>query len=155
MDLTLTEILLYAGALLATGVAAGFIAGLLGVGGGIVIVPVLFLAFTALGIPDEVKMHVAVGTSLSTIVFTSFASFRAHSRRGAVDFDLLRSWAPGIFAGVVIGTLLASSVLGHGAHRHLRHHRADRCGLHGVLEARLAASSRACRPASSSTPSPP
>lgn len=108
MDLTIIEIVLYGAALLATGVAAGFIAGLLGVGGGIVIVPVLFLAFTALGITEEVRMHVAVGTSLSTIVFTSFASFRAHSRKGAVDFELLRSWAPGIFAGVVIGTLLAS-----------------------------------------------
>lgn len=108
MDLPLTDMLLYAAALLATGVAAGFIAGLLGVGGGIVIVPVLFLAFTALGIDEAVRMHVAVGTSLSTIVFTSLASFRAHSRRGAVDFALLRSWAPGIFVGVVIGSALAS-----------------------------------------------
>lgn len=112
MTLSATEIVLYALALLATGVAGGFIAGLLGVGGGIVIVPVLFLAFTALGIPEDVRMHVAVGTSLSTIVFTSFASFRAHSRRGAVDFALLRSWAPGIVTGVIIGSIVASFLPG-------------------------------------------
>jgi uncharacterized membrane protein YfcA len=108
MDLSWSEIALYAASLLATGVAAGFIAGLLGVGGGIVIVPVLYFVLGALGVDEEVKMHVAVGTSLSTIVFTSFASFRAHSRRGAVDFELLRSWAPGIVAGVIIGSFLAS-----------------------------------------------
>jgi uncharacterized protein len=108
MDLSWSELALYAASLLATGVAAGFIAGLLGVGGGIVIVPVLYFVLGALGVDEEVKMHVAVGTSLSTIVFTSFASFRAHSRRGAVDFELLRSWAPGIVAGVIIGSFLAS-----------------------------------------------
>jgi uncharacterized protein len=108
MDLSWSEIALYAASLLATGVAAGFIAGLLGVGGGIVIVPVLYFVLGALGVDEEVKMHVAVGTSLSTIVFTSFASFRAHSRKGAVDFELLRSWAPGIVAGVIIGSFLAS-----------------------------------------------
>jgi uncharacterized membrane protein YfcA len=108
MDLSWSEIALYAASLLATGVAAGFIAGLLGVGGGIVIVPVLYFVLGALGVDEEVKMHVAVGTSLSTIVFTSFASFRAHSRKGAVDFGLLRSWAPGIVAGVIIGSFLAS-----------------------------------------------
>lgn len=112
MDLSWSEIALYAVSLLATGVAAGFIAGLLGVGGGIVIVPVLFFVLGALGVDEEVRMHVAVGTSLSTIVFTSFASFRAHSRRGAVDFALLRSWAPGIVTGVIIGSLLASILSG-------------------------------------------
>jgi uncharacterized membrane protein YfcA len=108
MDLSWSEIALYAASLLATGVAAGFIAGLLGVGGGIVIVPVLYFVLGALGVDEEVKMHVAVGTSLSTIVFTSFSSLRAHSRKGAVDFELLRSWAPGIVAGVIIGSFLAS-----------------------------------------------
>jgi uncharacterized membrane protein YfcA len=106
------ELALYAVALLATGVAAGFIAGLLGVGGGIVIVPVLYLLFSALGVPEEVRMHVAVGTSLSTIVFTSFSSLRAHSKRGATDWELFRSWAPGIVVGVLAGTALASFISG-------------------------------------------
>jgi uncharacterized membrane protein YfcA len=112
MTLSITEILLYAAALLATGVAAGFVAGLLGVGGGIVIVPVLYLLFSALGVPEEVRMHVAVGTSLSTIVFTSFSSLRAHNSRGAVDWELFRSWAPGIVIGVLLGTALASVISG-------------------------------------------
>src|SRR5688572_28311560 len=88
MELGLGEIALYVAALLATGVVAGFIAGLLGVGGGIVMVPVLYLLFSALGIPEDLRMHIAVGTSLSTIVFTSLASLRAHNKRGAVDWDL-------------------------------------------------------------------
>ncbi len=102
------ELALFAAALLATGVAAGFIAGLLGVGGGIVIVPVLFYVLSALGVDDAVKMHIAVGTSLSTIIFTSASSVRAHYKRGAVDFDLLRSWGPPILVGVLVGTLIAS-----------------------------------------------
>ncbi|MBA4266196.1 MAG: hypothetical protein C0453_14030, partial [Comamonadaceae bacterium] len=65
-------------ALLATGLVAGTLAGLLGVGGGIVIVPVLFHLFTLLGIDESVRMHVAVGTSLATIIPTSIMSARAH-----------------------------------------------------------------------------
>jgi uncharacterized membrane protein YfcA len=112
MDMSLGEIALYAIALRATGVVAGFIAGLLGVGGGIVIVPVLYLLFTALGVAEEVRMHVAVGTSLSTIVFTSYSSLSAHSKKGAVDWELFRSWAPGIIAGVLIGTAIAAVISG-------------------------------------------
>lgn len=110
--LSVSDIALYVAALLATGVAAGFIAGLLGVGGGIVIVPVLYFVFTALGVSEAVKMQVAVGTSLSTIIFTSAMSVRAHHRRGAVDLDLLKNWAPGILVGVLAGTAIASVVGG-------------------------------------------
>lgn len=112
MDMSWGEFALYAAALLATGVAAGFVAGLLGVGGGIVIVPVLFLMFAALGVPEDVRMHVAVGTSLATIVFTSTSSIRAHHARGAVDWALFRSWAPGIVIGVLAGTFIAAFVSG-------------------------------------------
>ncbi len=111
-SLDLTHILLYAGALLFTGALAGFVAGLLGVGGGIVIVPALFYIFTLLGIDESVKMHLAVGTSLSTIIATSLMSIRAHWRRGAVDMAMLKRWGIAIFVGVVAGTLLASHVKG-------------------------------------------
>jgi uncharacterized membrane protein YfcA len=95
-------------ALLAAGVVAGILAGLLGVGGGIVIVPVLFHIFTGLGIDEGVRMHLAVGTSLATIIPTSIRSLMSHAKRGAVDFDLLRLWAPAIFVGVLLGGALAA-----------------------------------------------
>ncbi len=98
--------------LVAVGVVAGILAGLLGVGGGIVIVPVLFHVFGLIGIDEAVKMHLAVGTSLATIIPTSISSMRAHMKKGAVDRDLLRSWGPWIAVGVVAGTLLAGSVRG-------------------------------------------
>lgn len=110
--LDLSEILLLSAALLATGAVAGFVAGLLGVGGGIVIVPVLFHVFTALDLDEAVRMHVAVGTSLSTIIATSIMSVRTHWRKGAVDVGMLKRWGPGIVVGVVIGTLLAAQVKG-------------------------------------------
>ena len=93
--------------LVAVGVVAGIIAGLLGVGGGIVIVPVLFHVFGLLGIDEDVRMHLAVGTSLATIIPTSISSLRAHARRGAVDTGLLRSWGPWIALGVLAGSVLA------------------------------------------------
>lgn len=108
----LGHMLTYAAALLFTGAIGGFVAGLLGVGGGIVIVPVLFYIFTLLGIDGDVKMHLAVGTSLSTIIFTSAMSVRSHWRRCAVDMDMLKRWGLAIFAGVVVGTLLAAQVKG-------------------------------------------
>jgi uncharacterized membrane protein YfcA len=98
--------------LLVTGLAAGVLAGLLGVGGGIVIVPVLYNVLTLLGVAEDVRMHVAVGTSLATIVPTAVASARAHARRGAVDFNLVRAWSPFIGAGAVLGAVAANAVDG-------------------------------------------
>ncbi len=103
--------LLVAG-LLATGAIAGILAGLLGVGGGIVIVPVLFLLFNALAIPDSVSMHVAVATSLATIIPTSISSVRAHNKRGAVDPALIKLWAPFIFIGAGFGGYISQYIKG-------------------------------------------
>lgn len=89
----------------AAGVFGGILAGLLGVGGGIVIVPALYLALSALDLAEGVAMQVAVATSLATIVFTAASSSRAHHRRGAVDRALLRRWAPWVVLGVVAGSL--------------------------------------------------
>lgn len=109
---SLTELALLGVGLLATGVVSGITAGLLGVGGGIVIVPVLYHLFTTMGIAEDVRMHIAVGTSLATIIATSTSSVRAHWRRGAVDTTLLRQWGPWILVGVILGTALAGWVRG-------------------------------------------
>lgn len=108
----LASLLPFALVLLAAGAAAGVIAGLLGVGGGIVIVPVLFHLFTQLGIDEAVRMKVAVGTSLATIVATAWSSASAHWRRGNVDTTFLKGYGPVIFAGVLVGTMLATWVRG-------------------------------------------
>ena len=101
-----------AAALLATGVIAGIMAGLLGVGGGIVIVPVLYHLFTLLGIDESVRMHVAVGTSLATIIPTSIMSARAHRKRGSMDKGLLTKLMPGVIIGVIVGTILSGYLSG-------------------------------------------
>ena len=106
------QVALLAGLIVCVGAIAGISAGLLGVGGGIVIVPVLFHLFTELGVPEEVRMHTAVGTSLGSIILTSISSVRAHRKRGAVDDGVLRSWGPYIFVGVIVGTVLAGYVKG-------------------------------------------
>ncbi|MEM6713035.1 MAG: sulfite exporter TauE/SafE family protein [Pseudomonadota bacterium] len=94
------------------GAIAGTLAGLLGVGGGIVIVPVLFwLTQTPLlGVAPEVAMHFAVATSLATIIPTSISSARAHQKKGSIDMDLFRGWAPFIFAGALLGGFLAIQI---------------------------------------------
>jgi uncharacterized membrane protein YfcA len=96
--------------MLATGLLAGFLAGLLGVGGGIVIVPVLEAALGFLGVDPAVRMHVAVATSLATIVPTSIASARAHHARGALDLDLARRWCLPLLLGAAGGSILATQV---------------------------------------------
>ena len=98
-------LILMALGLLATGVIAGLLAGLLGVGGGIVIVPVLFLLFTYLEVPSGIVMHMVVATSLATIIPISLSSAREHYRRGAVDMAVFRHWAPFmlIAAGIAAG----------------------------------------------------
>lgn len=101
-----------AAAMMATGVVGGLLAGLLGVGGGIVIVPILDLALQVLGIDEAVRLHTAVATSLATIIPTSVSSFRAHQKRGSLDAELVRFWTPGILVGAIVGTALAAVVSG-------------------------------------------
>ena len=99
-------------ALIATGAFAGILAGLLGVGGGIVIVPVLFFVFQGFGVSPESAMVVATATSLATIIPTSISSIRSHNQKGNVDFDLLKRWAVFIFIGVLAGSWLVTRVNG-------------------------------------------
>jgi uncharacterized membrane protein YfcA len=89
------------------GVCHGLLAGLLGIGGGGILVPVLYEVFGALGVDDAVRMHLAVGTSLAVIVPTSLRSFAGHRARGAVDMDILKSMALPVVAGVALGAVLA------------------------------------------------
>lgn len=103
-----------AAAMAATGLVSGTLAGLLGVGGGIVIVPLLFNVFPLFGIPEAVQMKVAVATSLATIIPTSIQSARKHYQKGAMDVALLRSIWPSMLAGVALGTFLAVYVRGEG-----------------------------------------
>ncbi|MCC5812880.1 MAG: sulfite exporter TauE/SafE family protein [Ectothiorhodospiraceae bacterium] len=98
--------------LLLCGAVAGILAGLLGVGGGIVIVPMLFHVFLALQIDAGVAMQVSVGTSLATIIFTSFMSARAHHARGTIDTDLVKRWVPWVILGTVGGILLSRVISG-------------------------------------------
>ena len=107
MTLPLADLLALVAFLLFVGGAAGVLAGLLGVGGGIVIVPALFAVFSALGHPAETLMHVCVATSLATIVPTSIRSLAAHHKKGAVDWSVLKSWAPFMGAGAILGVLAA------------------------------------------------
>jgi uncharacterized membrane protein YfcA len=98
------------GAYLAIGVTVGFLAGLLGIGGGMVMVPMLVFVFTAKGFPAEHMMHLSLATSMATIVFTSLSSVRAHHRHAAVDWTVLRAMAPGIVAGALAASLLAGFI---------------------------------------------
>lgn len=99
-------------ALLFTGLVAGVLAGLLGVGGGIVIVPVLYHLFTLLGVEESVRMHLAVGTSLATIIPTSIMSSRAHRKRGSLDTGLLKRLLPSVVVGVLVGSVLSGYLSG-------------------------------------------
>ena len=94
--------------MLATGAIGGVLAGLLGVGGGIVIVPVLDYALGLAGVAPAIRMPIAVATSLATIVPTSISSSRAHARRGSVDGQLVRSWAIPVVIGSAAGSLIAA-----------------------------------------------
>jgi len=106
-DLLPGEWLALLAAMAAAGVFAGLIAGLFGVGGGTVIVPVLFYAFEVLGVGGESNLHVAVGSSLLTIVATSWRSLKAHRSHGAVDEQVLNTWTPWVGFGALIGAALA------------------------------------------------
>lgn len=105
--LSTLEIVYFALSVAGAGIVGGLVAGMLGVGGGIVIVPVLFTVLdAALGTYPGVAIKVAVATSLATIVLTSLSSARSHHKRGAVDYRFLRKWALPVVVGVIIGSLV-------------------------------------------------
>jgi len=94
-------------ALLAAGAITGLLAGVFGVGGGAVAVPILYELFRILDVPDEVRMPLCVGTSLAIIVPTSIRSFNTHKTKGAVDMSILKVWAAPVVIGVVVGSIIA------------------------------------------------
>ncbi len=96
--------------LLAIGAFAGVMAGLLGVGGGIILVPAFYYAFSGLGYESPQLMQICLATSLATIIVTSVRSVLAHHRKGAVDWEVLRTWAPGIVVGAVVGMLTVAAL---------------------------------------------
>jgi len=103
MDASLGEILALAAAILAAGVVTGLLAGLFGIGGGAVIVPVLYEVFRLAGVPEAVRMQLCIGTSLAIIVPTAWRSYRAHRARGLVLPEVLATWTVPAIAGVALG----------------------------------------------------
>ncbi|MFZ2627639.1 MAG: sulfite exporter TauE/SafE family protein [Rugosibacter sp.] len=97
-------------AYLAVGAFAGFFAGLLGIGGGAVIVPMLVLIFSAQGFPDGHLMHLVLGTSMATIIFTASMSLRTHHQHQAVNWPVVKTFSPGIIVGTLLGAQLAAHV---------------------------------------------
>lgn len=110
--LSVGDLALLAAGLLAAGLVAGFLAGLLGIGGGGVLVPVLYEVFRILDVDPAIRMHVVLGTTLAIILPTSLKSFAAHRARGSVDIALLKRVAPFVVLGVVFGTLAAKASSG-------------------------------------------
>ncbi|MEP4249228.1 sulfite exporter TauE/SafE family protein [Tateyamaria sp.] len=92
------------------GAFAGVLAGLLGVGGGIVLVPAFFYAFQVLGYDGPGLMQMCLATSLATIIVTSVRSVHGHNKKGAVDWQILRTWAPGIVIGAIVGMLVVAQL---------------------------------------------
>jgi uncharacterized membrane protein YfcA len=101
-------------ALLAAGLFAGFCAGMFGIGGGFVVVPAMLLVLPLLGGSHAEHVHVAVGTSAATIIVASLRSVSAHAKRGAVDFEILKQWAPWLILGDAVGVVLAGHINGQG-----------------------------------------
>ena len=98
--------------LLSMGAMAGMFAGLLGIGGGIIIVPVLSIVFTSQGVSIDVLMHLSIGTSLATIVITSISSIRAHHKHQAIDWPVVKLMAIGVFIGGILGSVIAQFIPG-------------------------------------------
>src|SRR5207342_1954921 len=102
-----TELVELALLLVFVGALAGFLAGIFGIGGGAVLVPVFYECFRLAGVPLEVRMPLCIGTSLAIIIPTSISSFRAHHAHGAVDMEILRRWWLPIVIGVIAGSVTA------------------------------------------------
>ena len=105
--LNVSEVLELAVLLIAVGALSGFLAGVFGIGGGAILVPVFYECFRLAGVPLEIRMPLCVGTSLAIIIPTSISSYRAHHARGAIDNEILRAWWLPILIGVLAGSVLA------------------------------------------------
>src|SRR5436190_15135566 len=105
--LNVTELVELALMLVAVGALAGFFAGIFGIGGGAILVPVFYECFRLAGVPLEVRMPLCIGTSLAIIIPTSIRSFRAHHARGAVDLEILKTWWLPVVIGVIAGSITA------------------------------------------------
>ena len=123
------EIAFLAAVIIAGGIVTGILAGLFGIGGGAIIVPVLYEVFRVLEVPEEVRMQLCVGTSMAIIVPTNVRSYLVHRAHGAVLTDVVRAWAIPSVVGVGVGALIAGTFAGRGAQdrvcRHHRHHRIE------------------------------
>ncbi len=107
LNVNVSELLELAAMLIFVGALAGFPGRLFGVGGGAILVPVLYELFRITGVPDETRMPLCVGTSLAIIIPTAVRSYVAHRRHGSVDMNILRKWALPILIGVVLGSVIA------------------------------------------------
>jgi uncharacterized membrane protein YfcA len=107
MTIPVIDLAIMAVALLAGGAVTGLLAGVFGVGGGAVMVPILYEVFGIIGVPHEVRMPLAVGTSLAAIIPTSISSYRKHLSKGLVEQDILKTWIVPVFIGVIAGSLIA------------------------------------------------
>jgi uncharacterized protein len=108
MSIPVDEVIWLVAAVVSAGIMTGMLAGLFGIGGGAVIVPVLFEVFRVVGVPDEVRMQLCIGTSLAIIVPTTIRSYRAHRARGFVIAPVMRDWAVPSMIGVVLGSVAAA-----------------------------------------------
>ena len=108
LGIPLEQLLWLAAALVVAGAVTGILAGLFGVGGGAIIVPILYQVFTVLDVPEAVRMPLSVGTSLAIIIPTCIAAYRMHRAKGAVDRPILRQWALPCFLGVAAGSFIAA-----------------------------------------------
>ncbi len=108
LGVPLNELLLLAAAIIAGGVLAGLLAGLFGVGGGVIAVPVPYEVFRLLGVPDAVHMQLSIGTSLAIMVPTNIRSYLTHRSSGAVLTNVVWQWTPGVIVGIAIGSALAT-----------------------------------------------
>lgn len=106
--LPVADLLWLAIALLGAGIITGLLAGLFGVGGGAIIVPVLYQIFGLVGVPEDVRMHLCVGTSLAIIIPTSISSFRTHFSKGKVLMEVLKAWSIPVVLGVMLGSTVAA-----------------------------------------------
>src|SRR5690606_30354807 len=114
LDLPVGELVTFALAIAASGVVSGLLAGIFGIGGGAVLVPVFYQVFQMLGVDEAVIMHLAVGSSLAIIIPTSIRSFTGHKAKGAVDMALLRKFMIPVPIGVILASVTAAYISSEG-----------------------------------------